>query len=182
VKLVLIGLRGTGKSTVGRVLAQRLNWECIDTDTLVEERAGKSIREIFETAGEPEFRKLEAQVVQEACLHKNAVIASGGGSILNLTSVAVMKNDGFVVHLSADPSELWHRICQDPRTRETRPKLDKSSDSELDELKKLMLSRAAAYANARDVEVDVEGRTPDEVSEAVLILMKAHGCYPLAAG
>ena len=98
-KLVLIGLRGTGKSTVGRVLAGRLEWPCFDTDTLVQERAGMSIRALFEQQGEAAFRRLESEVVQECAGQDRVVIASGGGAILNSENVAALKQDGFVVRI-----------------------------------------------------------------------------------
>jgi shikimate kinase len=174
-KLVLIGLRGTGKSTVGRLMAQRLNWQFLDSDVIVQERAGMTIREIFEKHGEPHFRKLESAVIHEIAALENVVIASGGGAVLNPQNVAVLKQGGFVVHLSASPSELWHRIVQDQSTHDNRPKLVHDAGSGLDELKKLMLSRAAVYAESRDVEVIVEGRAPDEVAEAIVLLMRTHG-------
>jgi shikimate kinase len=157
------------------VLAKRLNWEFLDSDTIVEERAGMTIREIFAQGGETLFRKLETETVQDCCKHDKAVIATGGGAILNPENVAALRNDGFVVHLTADPSELWHRISRDCKTAEQRPKLVSDAGSGLDELKKLLRSRSAAYASARHVEVSVEGRSPDEVTEAVMLLMKAHG-------
>jgi shikimate kinase len=173
-KLALIGLRGTGKSTVGRDLAKRLNWEFLDSDSIVQDRAGKSIRQLFAENGESEFRRLETEVVQECCKRESVVIATGGGAVLNPANVAALRQNGFVVHLTASPSELWCRISKDRTTAETRPRLT-TADTELDELKKLMLSRAAIYAQARHAEVSVEGRSPDEVLEAVLILMRAHG-------
>lgn len=174
-KLALIGLRGTGKTTVGKILAERLKWTFFDTDTLVQERAGLTIRELFEQKGEPFFRKLETEVVQECAQNDRAVLATGGGAVVNPNNVAALKKNGFVVHLSADPTELWHRIVQDKSTHDSRPKLVADSDSGIDELKKLMHVRATVYAQARDVEVDVENRSPAEVVEAILILMRTHG-------
>jgi shikimate kinase len=174
-KLVLIGLRGTGKSTVGRILSERLRWKYFDTDTLVQERAGCSIRELFEKQGEPAFRKMESEVVRECAAADQSVIATGGGAILDAENVVALKRDGFVVHLTANPSELWRRISQDQASRENRPKLVQDAKSGVDELKKLMLSRAGKYAHARDAEVIVEDRSPDEVAEAVMLLMKARG-------
>ena len=173
-KVALVGLRGTGKSTVGRDLATRLNWEFLDSDSIVQERAGKTIRQLFADGGEGEFRRLETSIVQECCKREQVVIATGGGAVLNPDNVAALRQNGFVVHLTASPSELWRRISQDRATAETRPRLT-DADSELDELKKLMLSRATLYAQARHAEVDVEGRSPDEVMEAIVILMRAHG-------
>ena len=174
-KLVLIGLRGTGKSSAGRLLAERLRWDFFDTDLLVQERAGKTIRELFETFGEAHFRKLESEVVQKCARADNAVIATGGGAVLDSANTAALKAHGFVVPLTASPSELWTRISQDHATHDSRPRLVKEAGSELDELKKLMLSRAAVYAEARDVEVQVEGRSLDKVADAILLLMRVHG-------
>ncbi|HYG75820.1 MAG TPA: shikimate kinase [Planctomycetota bacterium] len=177
-KLVLIGLRGTGKSTVGRLLAQQLGWPFFDTDTIVQERSGMSIREIFEQKGEPHFRALEAGVVQDCTKNDPAVIASGGGAVLNGNSVEAMKAGGFVVHLTAEPAELYRRISLDNSSHATRPQLVKEAQSGIDELKKLMLARAAIYARARDVEVSVENRSPGEVAEAILQVMRGRGILP----
>lgn len=157
------------------MLAARLKWNFLDTDSIVEEQAGMTIREIFAKGGEELFRKLETLTVQECCMHDQSVIATGGGAILNPDNLAALRKDGFVVHLTADPSELWHRISLDCKTADRRPKLVSDAGSGLDELKRLLRSRSAAYASARHVEVDVEGRSPDEAAEAVLLLMKAHG-------
>jgi shikimate kinase len=173
-KLVLIGLRGTGKSTVGRILAQRLKWDYFDTDVLVEERAQMSIKELFAKHGEPFFRKLESEIVRECAQKDKVVIATGGGAILDRQNVDALKDNGFVIHLTANPSELWHRISQDPNTKKNRPPLLQNAESGIDELKKLMLARSAAYAHARDVEVTVEDRSPDEVADAALLLLKTH--------
>ena len=177
-KLALIGLRGTGKSTVGYLLAQRLSWKFLDTDMLVQDRADTTIREIFEKFGEAHFRKIESEVVQECAAHDQAIIATGGGAVMNPVNVAALRQNGFVVHLSASPDELWRRISGDPASLAKRPKLVADADSGLDELRKLMLSRAAAYAQARDAEVCVEHRTPDEVADAVNLLMRTYGIIP----
>jgi shikimate kinase len=178
VKLVLIGLRGTGKSTVGKVLAERLSWRFYDTDTLVQERAALTIRQIFETEGEASFRTRETAVVQEVAQNDACVIATGGGAILNPENVLALKRDAFVVHLSADPSELWRRISQDTASHASRPALLPGTSGP-EELRKLMLARASLYAQARDAEVDVEGRTPDAIADKILLLMRTHGKQPV---
>ena len=176
-KLVLIGLRGSGKSTAGKIAAQRLDWPFFDTDGIVQERAGLSIRELFEQRGEGAFRELESAAVLECAANARAVIATGGGAVLDPRNVAALKLDGFVVHLSAEPAVLWHRVSHDTTSFQKRPKLLENAESGIDELKKLMLARAAIYASARDVEVDVEERSPDEVADAVLLLMRTRGLF-----
>jgi len=173
--VVLIGLRGSGKSTVGTILASRLKWAFCDTDEIVQERAGLSIGEIFDKRGEAAFRALESAVVRECAAGEKSVIATGGGAVLDPTNVSALRSNGFVVHLTAEPHELWQRISKDPSTKHARPRLVKDAASGLEELKALMLARAAIYAEARHVEVDVEGRSPDETADAILLLMRARG-------
>jgi shikimate kinase len=180
VKLILIGLRGTGKSTVGALLAEHLQWPFLDTDLLVQQRAGRTIREIFESGGEPAFRQAESAIVREVARETQAVIATGGGAVLDAENVRVLRDNGFVVHLSADPSELWRRISQDSASHGTRPRLLNDASSGPEELRKLMRARAAVYAQARDAEVNVEECTPYEVCEKILLLLRTHGKMPSA--
>ena len=173
--VVLIGLRGTGKSTVGRILSERLRWPFFDSDAAVQERAGMTIHELFTQKGEGEFRRLESEVIKEYAAKDFCIIATGGGAILDESNVAALRKTGFVVHLSANPTELWRRISLDAVSAHTRPALLKDAASGIDELEKILLARAFNYAQARHSEVLVDTRTPVEVAEAILILMKAHG-------
>ena len=170
-KVVLIGLRGSGKSTVGHLLAERLKWPFFDTDVLIQERAGMSVREVIEKNGEAHFRKIEAEVVRECARHDRAVIATGGGAILDPDNVSALRLNGFVVHLTASPHELWRRVEQDKASEYSRPQLLPDAGSGLAEMEKLMHARAAAYQQARHVEVTVENRTPAEVAGTVIGLM-----------
>ena len=176
--VVLIGLRGTGKSTSGRLLAIRLGWAFVDTDEVVQERAGKSIRELFEEGGEALFRQLESEAVRQAARHPNIVIATGGGAVLDPENVADLQRQGFVIHLGGNPKELWRRIQADLASHAQRPPLLAGSLSGPEELERLLLSRSAAYSEARDAEVRVDGRTPEQVVDAMLLLLKARGLLP----
>jgi shikimate kinase len=172
-KVILIGLRGTGKTVCGQLLAQRLGWAFFDTDEAIQERAGRSIRDIFAQDGEPGFRRLEAEVVRHAAKLDKAVVATGGGAVLDPANVAALREGSFVVHLSAGPEELARRILADPASAAQRPPLVKGAGEPVDEMRRLLLSRAAAYRAARDAEVVVEGRTPEQVAGAILVLMRA---------
>lgn len=173
--LVLIGLRGSGKTTVGRLVAERLGWRLLDTDTLVQERSRKTIRELFVQGGESLFRELEALVVRDCAAQDRTVVACGGGVVLDPRNVAALRGNGFVVHLTADPVELYARISGDASSAQTRPALLPQARSGLDELKELALVRAAAYAQARHAEVPVGGRTPEEIADTVVALLEARG-------
>ena len=174
VNIVLIGLRGTGKTVCGKLLAQRLGWSFVDTDEVVRERSGMNIREIFAAEGEAGFREREAAVVREVAAVDGAVIATGGGAILDSRNTTVLRQRGFVVHLAAHPETLWKRISTDPQSAATRPVLTRTGGG-LREIERLCDERAGAYCAARDVEVSVEHRVPEQVVSAIQLLLRVRG-------
>ncbi|MEH6455676.1 MAG: shikimate kinase, partial [Cocleimonas sp.] len=97
--IILVGLMGAGKSTIGRSLAKRLNKEFFDSDRVIEERTGVDIATIFEIEGEAGFRDREVQVIEELCKMENIVLATGGGGILREENRENMKHYGYVVYL-----------------------------------------------------------------------------------
>ncbi len=100
---------GAGKSTVGRVLARKLNSRFVDSDHALEERCGVKIPTIFEMEGEAGFRKREAQIIEELTQEKGLILATGGGSVLLPENRRALSERGTVVYLHANPIELWHR-------------------------------------------------------------------------
>src|SRR5438094_242448 len=121
---VLIGYRGSGKSSIGARLADRLWQKCVDTDAMVIAKAGKSIAEIFQQDGEAKFRAMEAQAVREAAALSDVVIALGGGAPLREENRRVIKEAGHrVIYLKCEPEELLRRIRSDPDTPQSRPSL-----------------------------------------------------------
>lgn len=111
--LVLVGLPGSGKSTVGRHLSRRLGQPFFDSDQVVEQRLGCSIREFFESDGEERFRDLEAEVIDELTRHASAVISTGGGSVLRPENRQRLHDRGQVVYLRSHPEELFRRLRHD---------------------------------------------------------------------
>lgn len=180
--LVLIGLRGSGKTTVGRLLAAKLEWPFLDTDVMVQERAGRTISELFAQGGESLFRKLEGAVVRECAARDRSVIACGGGVVLDARNVAALRANGFVVHLTAEAEELWRRVAGDGTSAQTRPTLLPGAKSGLEELKELARTRATAYAQARHAEAPVGRLTPAEAAAAVLALLETRTAGVSPAG
>src|SRR5262245_34753784 len=108
--LALIGFMGTGKSSVGRSLADHLRFGFVDTDELIECRAGQTISEIFKQHGEPVFRDLESKVVTELSSQQRLVISTGGGLAANPENLASLKTHALVVCLWASPDTIWERV------------------------------------------------------------------------
>lgn len=113
--VTLMGFMGSGKTTVGRILATRLGWDFVDTDRLVETQAGMAIPEIFATRGEAAFRSMEAAVIQEVSRGDRQVIATGGGAVLDPANRLALRMAGVVVHLKASPELLWRRVSGSDR-------------------------------------------------------------------
>jgi shikimate kinase len=163
--LFLIGYRGSGKTTVGRVVAERLGWRFLDADGVLEEQYGQTIREIFAEEGETGFRNKEATVLADVCGQREAVIATGGGVVLRETNRDLLKRSGFVAWLSADPHVLLERIQADPTTAARRPAL---AGGGLAEIQQLLGVREPLYRACADVEVAVAALSPEQAADAIL--------------
>lgn len=111
--IALVGMPGSGKSTVGRHLARQLAWRFVDSDHEIERRIGGSIRAFFEQHGEAAFRDLEAQVIAELAATPATVLATGGGAVLREANRAALKAHGAVVYLRSSPEELFRRLRHD---------------------------------------------------------------------
>src|SRR5262245_722959 len=114
--IFLIGLRGSGKTTIGRAMAERLGLPFRDADADLEARSGRSIRDIFSTDGEAAFRDLEEQTLVDLIARGPAVIATGGGVVLREANRARLRAAGKVIWLTAAPDVLWQRTQADPAT------------------------------------------------------------------
>jgi shikimate kinase len=161
--VVLVGLMGSGKSTVARILAERLGRRLVDTDSVIEQRTGRTVREIFATDGEEAFRTLETEVlVQSLAESEPAVIAAAGGVVLRPENRAALTDSGArVVWLSADPATLVERV----RGGGHRPLLDADPEGTL---QRMHTDREPLYREVADLIVRVDGRSAVEVAEAVL--------------
>lgn len=164
--LALVGSRGTGKTTVGRMIARRLKRPFVDTDLLVEDRAGRPIREIFAEWGEAHFRDLETEAIASCAQRPGAVVATGGGIVLREENRRALKAHGFVVWLTAEPNALVRRLGANPNAVRNRPAL--TAAGTLAELADVAAARAPLYQDVADAIIDTTGRSCRQVAGAVL--------------
>lgn len=164
--ITLIGYRGTGKSTLAAPLARRLDWEWIDADVELERRAGRSIKDIFATDGEPEFRRLERELLAELLKSDRLVIAAGGGAILNEATRAEMQAAGPVIWLRASADTIERRLATDPTTGQRRPNLTSSGGRE--EIERLLAIREPLYRQCATITLDSDKVAAEQLVETVL--------------
>ena len=152
--IVLIGMPACGKSTVGRIIAEKLSRRLVDTDELIRQRAGMEIREIFENHGEREFRRLENEVIREISGEGSLVIATGGGAVINPENVSALKKNGRLYFIDR-PKELLIPT-------ESRP-----LSSDRASIEKRYAERYPIYSSSADFGVDAEC-PPEQVAEKIL--------------
>lgn len=152
--LVLIGYRGSGKSTIGKLVARLLGLDYLDTDTQIQEKAGKSIREIFADHGEEAFRDMETAILRDLSTLKSlpaSVIATGGGMIMRPENRDILKALGLVIWLEVSPEVATARITADTFTGEQRPPL--SDQSLADEVERMLSLRNPVYAELASIQI-----------------------------
>jgi shikimate kinase len=159
--LALIGFMGTGKSAVGRQVASMLHFTFLDTDRVIEARAGKTISDIFAQEGEPAFREWERRIVEELTHRTKTVIATGGGLPLNDANMASLKTHALVICLWASPETIHERV----RGHNHRPLLNEADP--LARIHQLLTAREPFYRQA-DVLVNTEMRSIKEVGAHVI--------------
>lgn len=168
--IVLIGYRGSGKSTVGRRLATRLKLRFVDVDDLIEKRQGVPISDIVKSHGWGHFRKLERNTIEEISKEDHLVIAPGGGAVLDTENVKALRKKGFMIWLKADKQTLLRRLSQDPETNSRRPTLTGKGTSE--EFKEVMSLREPIYEQASEIQIDTAAIDIDSVVQNVLTVLR----------
>lgn len=169
--IVLVGLMGAGKSTVGRRLANALKLPFHDADQEIETAAGCSISDFFERYGEPAFREGERKVIARLLAGPRHVLATGGGAFMDPTTRALIKAQGFSVWLRADIGLLMERVLKRP----TRPLL--KNDDPRATMERLMAERYPVYAEA-DLTVDSNGGPHDAIVQRILAHLSEMGVRP----
>jgi shikimate kinase len=169
--VVLCGFMATGKSSVGRQLAELLEYEFLDMDAIIEAETGMSIPQIFSSQGEPAFRALECRVVEQVAQRSGCVIATGGGTIVNPKNLESLKRSGIVIALTADPQTILLRTG----SGKSRPMLGEGD--RMRRILALMEQRSAAYAMA-DMTVDTSAHSIQKVAEIIINRLQESGFCP----
>lgn len=168
-RLYLTGYMGAGKTTIGKLLARRLGYRLYDTDHLLVKGFGKPVSRIFKENGEEAFRKAEVLVLQELTRRRNAVISTGGGTLVREETFEIARNSGMLIYLRAPVSVLYERVIFSPKDR---PIID-VPDSEGVFREKFELRQA--FYERSDVTVDTCDRKPDDVVNEILSALNLEG-------
>lgn len=165
--IVLIGMMGAGKSTIGRLLQRRTGLSCFDTDELVAAEFGLSIPQIFDQYGEERFREAETEVLRKLFLSQPIIIVTGGGIILQRANVDLLKQLGTIVWLTATEATLFERASR----RGERPLLKTQNPQA--RFSELLRAREPLYAAAADFKIDTSSQTHDAIAEEILDKLEA---------
>ena len=170
--IALIGFMGTGKTAVGQVLAEKLHREFVEMDSLIEQKAGKSIPEIFRQDGEVRFRELEIEVTREVAEKKNAVIACGGGIVLNKINIDRLKKECIIVYLTASPGVILRRTAGDASVRPVLEASDKAGH-----IKELLRFREPFYERAAGIKINTSKLGISSVAEQIIERVKEYDSF-----
>ena len=161
-RIVLIGPMGTGKSSIGKILAKKINFKFIDTDKLIEIQEGIKIKEIFNLKGESYFRDLEVEVLEETLTARSAVIATGGGIVQREKSRLLLENEKSVFFLNSSVKRQFERT----KGSDKRPLLNNSDNFKT--LKELYKKRLPHYENVSRYKIEMDDKTNEEIVEQIL--------------
>jgi len=161
VNLALIGFMGAGKTSVGRLVAEQLRFDYLDTDELIQSRTGRTITDIFARDGEPAFRALEQQVTEELAARERTLIATGGGLPTNPANLTSLKKHALVVCLWASPEKIWERV----KNQTHRPLLQGPEPQK--KIRDLLAAREPFYRQA-DVLINTDTRSVREVAQQIV--------------
>lgn len=168
--IVLIGYRCTGKTEMGKMVADALGYCFMDTDELVEKDAGATITQIVSKRGWPKFRELEKKAIARVSKVSDAVIATGGGAVLDNENVKNLRRSGVVFFLDARPEVIFTRMKNDGKTDAQRPRL--TEKDALSEIKEVISERAEKYWEAADYRIDTSDKEKKDVARNILIVYR----------
>ena len=169
-KVILTGYRATGKTSVGKILADMLGFTFIDTDQAIEKRQGESIAEMVDRGGWDLFRRKEEDILVELAHRNRLVIATGGGAVMHEKAWRKLRQNALAVWLTADIKTICRRLAADSSTDDQRPPLTEMGT--MDEIAMVLQVRQPLYEKSADLKIDTEGKSPEEVAEEILAEFK----------
>ncbi len=164
--IAFVGYRATGKTTVGRIVAQRLGWIFVDMDETLMDRLGMTIAEWVRDKGWESFRAEESRLLAEVASSKHVVVATGGGVVEKLENRQILKNNFFVIWLSCPAEEIVDRLAKDEKSISNRPSL--TGLGLLEEVSQVLSHREPLYREVADVVIDVHSKKPNEVCDLIV--------------
>jgi len=170
--IVLIGMSGVGKTTVGKYISKKLNMTLLDTDIIIESKCGISISDIFSSFGEQYFREIERKVVEEVSKYSNVVISTGGGVVLDSRNIDNLKQKGIIFWLKADINTIYNNLKNNPLSMSTRPLLDNGTKLK-NRIEKLYGQREKLYISSSSYIINVDGKSIDEVGNEIILIFKS---------
>ena len=163
-KVILLGYRASGKSTVGKLVSDQLQWPLWDIDRGIELKSGLSLTELYQQTGENGFRQIEAEVVAEMCANDQCVIAFGAGTIIQPHNERLARVASLMVYLKLSAEQLWQRIVADPKSAATRPNL---SSGGIEEVVEMLARRAPTYERCANMTLDGQ-LTPEKLVDKIV--------------
>lgn len=167
--IILIGMRGSGKTAVGKMLAEKLGKKFIEMDEMIVQKVGMSIPEIVRKHGWDKFRDVEAELCREVAQLDDVVNATGGGVVVRRENIRELKKKGKLIWLEVSLDTLLKRIGDDPN----RPSL--TGKSQREDMEAVLKERRPIYEQAADYIIDTEDKTPDEITDVIVQLWKGRG-------
>ena len=161
-RIVLIGPMGSGKSSIGKILAKKIDFKFIDTDKLIEIQEGIKIKEIFNSKGESYFRDLEVKILEETLTSKSAVISTGGGIVQREKNRLLLENEKNVFFLNSSVKRQFERT----KDSDKRPLLNKGDNFQT--LRELYKKRLPYYENVSRYEIEMDNKTNEEIVEQII--------------
>ena len=174
--LYLSGYRGSGKSSVAKVLAERLGWASVDSDDEIEKLAGKTIAQIFEAESEAGFRQRESAVIETLAKLDKTVVALGGGAVLAESNRHRIAESGKTVWLKISAETSWQRISADEKSASQRPNLTQTGG--IEEIEQMLDLRTPIYQSCADLVVKADVKTPAEIAAIIFEHFEPHLLSP----
>jgi shikimate kinase len=170
--IYITGFMGSGKTTIGKIIAKKLKYKFIDLDVLIEKKEKRKISDIFKESGEPYFRKLEKEYLKKVSNSGGKVISLGGGALMNNENRKFVKDKGILIYLKVTPGEIYSRI----KHSTDRPLLKKddntlcNKDEFIDRISLLFAQREPGYLSA-EVIVDTVSKSPEQVASEIYLVI-----------